>query len=167
MPAIIRRKAPRGPGIDTRVLRRRAELMLSAIDASDAELSVLLTDDPHIRELNREHRKKDSPTDVLAFPMDGRDAGPGGTRLLGDVVVSLDTARRQARERRRDLLSEVTDLLAHGLLHLIGYDHRTDAEERRMNREAERLVSAAGALPRDRTKLLRRLRDRGLTPRAR
>lgn len=141
--------------------------MLAAIDASDAELSVLLTDDRHIRVLNRQHRKKDAPTDVLAFPMDGQEPGPGGARLLGDVVVSLDTALRQARERRRDLISEVTHLLAHGLLHLVGHDHRTDAEERRMDREAERLVFAASAVTRSRTKLSRRLRDRGLTPRAR
>jgi len=132
--------------LDARAVKRRAERMLSALGESNAELSVLLTDDVHIEELNRRHRKKAKPTDVLAFPMD--EAGPspnGSTRLLGDVVISLDTARRQARERGHGLVAEVTQLLAHGLLHLLGYDHRTDAEERTMNAAAERLAAAASA----------------------
>jgi probable rRNA maturation factor len=117
--------------------------MLSALDLTRAELSILLTDDAHIRELNEKHRRKAKPTDVLAFPMDERGAGPSGARLLGDVVISLDTAARQARARRRRLMDEVVHLLSHGLLHLIGYDHRTDAEERRMNAAAEKLLAAS------------------------
>lgn len=141
--------------------------MLAALDVADAELSILLTNDATITVLNREHRRKDRPTDVLAFPMDEHGPGPAGSRLLGDVVVSLDTALRQARARRRDLLSEVTHLLAHGLLHLVGYDHRTDREERLMNREAARLVAEASTHPRSRAKLPRGIRDHDLTPRSR
>ena len=114
--------------------------MLVAIGARGAELSLVLTDDVHIEVLNRTHRRKAKPTDVLAFPMDPSGAGPSRKiQLLGDVVISLDTAARQARERRRPLLAEVTHLLAHGVLHLAGYDHKTDAQERRMD-EATRLV---------------------------
>lgn len=120
--------------------------MLAEIGAESAELSVVLTNDACIRELNEKHRRKAKPTDVLSFPMDEEGAGPSGVgRLLGDVVISLDTAARQARQRRRPLLSEVTHLLAHGILHLVGHDHRTDAEERKMNAAAAKLIHAASA----------------------
>lgn len=110
----------------------------------DAELSVLLTDDATIHALNRDHRGKDKPTDVLAFALGEGEAPPqiDGPTPLGDVVLSLDTASRQAREHRRTLEDECAMLLAHGLLHLVGYDHETDAEEREMNRETARLLRA-------------------------
>jgi probable rRNA maturation factor len=82
---------------------------------------------------------------VLAFAMQEGTPMPRGRRLLGDVVISLDTAKRQADERNRPLWDEVTLLLAHGLLHLVGYDHRSDAEEAEMNAEVARLVAAARA----------------------
>jgi probable rRNA maturation factor len=117
--------------------------MLRASKLPKAELSILLCDDGTIHELNRDFRKKDKPTDVLAFAMrEGEHADPT-SNVLGDVVVSIDTARRQAAERGRSVKSEVTFLLAHGLLHLLGYDHRTDAEEREMNALTERLCALA------------------------
>lgn len=116
--------------------------MLQALELGSAELSILLCDDKTIHVLNREHRRKDKPTDVLAFAMREGAELAGGHALLGDVVISLQTARRQAKQHRRQLWDEVTMLLAHGLLHLIGYDHRTDAEERAMNLEVERLCAA-------------------------
>jgi len=118
--------------------------MLGALGIGDAELSVLLTDDPTIRVLNRRHRGKDSPTDVLAFPVDEKPV-VGSLRVLGDVVISLETALRQARSRRRALGAEVRFLLAHGLLHLVGYDHATRIQKRRMDTATRRLVRAAGA----------------------
>ena len=118
--------------------------MLASLGLERAELSVLLTDDGQIRELNREHLGKDRPTDVLAFPQDELDeAGPAGERLLGDVVISLDTAARQARSRRRELTAEVRFLLAHGLLHLVGYDHATPSQKKEMTAMTRRLVRAA------------------------
>lgn len=126
--------------------------MLRELSLEDAELSVLLTNDQRIQELNREHRGKDKPTDVLAFPLDLEDAPKRGRAarsagetppLLGDVVISLETALRQARSRKRELFAEVRFLLAHGILHLIGYDHATAAEKREMDRETRRLVRAA------------------------
>ena len=116
--------------------------MLAELDMSDAELSVLLTDDSVIRQLNAQHRHKDRPTDVLAFALEEPESGKA--RLLGDVVISLDTAARQAKGRRRPLLAEVRFLLAHGLLHLCGYDHETPAGKREMDRLTRRLVRAAG-----------------------
>src|SRR4051812_36948212 len=98
-------------------MRRRAEKMLQHLALSGVELSIALVDDPTIRALNRDYRRKDKPTDVLAFPLQAPDSPASG--LLGDVIVSIETARRQARSRRRPLLGELTMLLAHGLLHLL------------------------------------------------
>jgi len=127
--------------------------MLRALDLGDAELSVALTDDGEIRELNRVFRSKDKATDVLAFAMrEGENLGPrplgDATPLpetLGDVVISVETARRQATRRRHPLEDEVRELMAHGLLHLVGYDHQTDAEERVMRAETKRLCREAVA----------------------
>lgn len=117
--------------------------MLEALELASAELSILLCDDETMRGLNREYRGKDRPTDVLAFAIrEGEHGGLAG-ELLGDVVISLDTARRQAAESDRPIVAEVTFLLAHGLLHLLGYDHRDAAELRRMNALSDGLVAAA------------------------
>lgn len=144
MPTAISRRAPNAVRLDSRRVQRIADRMLATLELSDAELSVLLTDDDGIHVLNREHRHKDRPTDVLAFPLMAEDdpAIAGGPRLLGDVVISLDTATRQAAERRRQLIDEVAHLLAHGLLHLVGYDHQTDAEEAEMDALTLELVAA-------------------------
>ncbi len=120
--------------------------MLRDLSMESAELSILLTDDLFIHRLNLEHRGKDRPTDVLSFPlMDPEDEAlqrlDGG--VLGDVVISVDTAQRQADHRGHGLLDEVCFLLAHGLLHLLGYDHQTDTEEAEMNTLTRRLVDAA------------------------
>ncbi|MEZ4228493.1 MAG: rRNA maturation RNase YbeY [Polyangiaceae bacterium] len=146
MPSYVSRRAPGCAPLDARRVKRLADHMLRALELESAELSVLLTGDAEIHELNRVHRGKDQPTDVLAFALEEVDAGPEDLpfRVLGDVVISLDTAGRQARERRHPLLDEVRFLLAHGLLHLVGFDHQTDAQEAEMDAETRRLVEAAG-----------------------
>lgn len=147
MPVHVQTRALRSSPVRSAVVRDAAQRMLRALRLPKAELSVLLCDDDTIHELNRDYRKKDKPTDVLAFAMrEGEGADPGSD-LLGDVVISIDTARRQAAERSRTVKSEVTFLLAHGLLHLLGYDHQTDAEERRMNAMTDVLCSAVSAKP--------------------
>lgn len=146
MAVSVQRKRARAEGVAVPEIRKRAERMLARLDLQGAELSVLLTDDDEIHELNLTYRNKNKPTDVLAFAMREGEALEGdaeGDELLGDVVISLDTAARQARERRRTTLQEVTFLLAHGVLHLVGYDHQTDEEEREMNRATRVLVRAA------------------------
>jgi probable rRNA maturation factor len=115
--------------------------MLAHLGLGAVELSIALVDDATIRALNRTYRNKDKPTDVLAFPLHE----PGQDGLLGDVIVSVETARRQAARRRRPLLAELTMLLAHGLLHLVGYDHQTDAQEREMTARTRDLEAAAAA----------------------
>jgi probable rRNA maturation factor len=134
--------------------------MLALLELEAAELSVVLCDDVFIHDLNRRFADEDHATDVLAFatmetpgphPNELRSPGnPGphpGSRaagLLGDVVISLETAARQAASRRAPVEDEVRLLLAHGLLHLLGYDHRTAAERRIMKARTSALVEAAG-----------------------
>jgi probable rRNA maturation factor len=90
---------------------------------SSAELSLLLLDDRQIRKLNRAWRKKDRPTDVLAFAQrEGKFCDPKDP-VLGDIVISVETAKRQAREQGHPLPTELDLLLVHGLLHLLGYEH--------------------------------------------
>jgi probable rRNA maturation factor len=148
MSVLVTRKAPASAVLPSRQVQAIAQRMLSFLSRDTAELSILLTDDAYIRVLNRDHRGKDRPTDVLAFPQEdaeeGTEVAPGAPdQLLGDVVISLDTAERQARSRRRPLIDEVSFLLAHGILHLVGYDHQDDAEEARMNAMTKRLLRAA------------------------
>src|SRR5690349_12210844 len=102
MPTFVQRRARRAPKLDAAELRRIADLMLGALRLEHAELSVLLVDDERMQALNREHRDKDKPTDVLSFPQPKpKRSVPGMPRLLGDVVISLPTALRQARSRKR------------------------------------------------------------------
>jgi probable rRNA maturation factor len=148
MPTSVLRRAPGSPALLPGVVRRIADAMLVELGLEHAELSVLLTNDAEIHALNRLHRDQDRATDVLSFPLEesgnesGSPASPSGIRLLGDVVISLDTAARQARGRKRELLPEVRFLLAHGLLHLIGHDHGEPAEKRAMDAMTRRLVRA-------------------------
>lgn len=146
MSVSIQKKGGKAEGVTKKLVSERAERMLSRLDLAEAELSVLLTDDATIHELNRDYRNKDKPTDVLAFAMREGEAmipAGGAGELLGDVIISLDTALRQAEERGWSALDEVTHLLAHGLLHLVGYDHQTDEEEREMNEATRKLVAVA------------------------
>jgi probable rRNA maturation factor len=123
--------------------------MLAYLQLQESELSIVLTNDAQIKEFNRDYRGKDTPTDVLAFAMREGDFARLAGSLLGDVVVSVPTARRQALKHGKRVLDEVTMLLAHGLLHLVGWDHDTPAKDARMRAETERLCAAAApAAPR-------------------
>ncbi|TFH31682.1 MAG: rRNA maturation RNase YbeY [Myxococcales bacterium] len=142
MPVWLRSRGLERRSVRHRELLWRAEAMLGSLSLGDAELSILLCDDITIRKLNRRYRRKNKPTDVLAFPM---QEGPGPAMhpgLLGDVVISLPTATRQAAQHDRPIIQEVTFLLAHGLLHLLGYDHATKREEREMAARIEELLAA-------------------------
>ena len=109
-----------------------------AAPAVRGDVTVVLTTDRVIRRLNREYRGKDQPTDVLSFDIgDGLDAG----EPFGDVVISVETARRQARDYEAPLQTEILRLLVHGTLHLCGYDHRERREAARMHGLTRRLVS--------------------------
>jgi probable rRNA maturation factor len=146
---IVRRSAPHSPKVSTKLIEWWAERMLNFVDRGEAELSILLTDDKTIAKLNRDYRKKDRPTDVLSFHFDstGLNSTLDAGWLLGDIVISLDTAERQALGRKRPLEEELRWLLAHGVLHLIGYDHAEPEEKRVMVLWTRKLVRAAGDIP--------------------
>ncbi|MFI5308488.1 MAG: rRNA maturation RNase YbeY [Polyangiales bacterium] len=122
-------------------VRRRGRRMLAALGLEDAELSILLCDDTVMRELNRRHRGLDRTTDVLAFAMREGEPSPAAG-MLGDIVISEPTARANARASSRLAKEEITFLLAHGLLHLLGDDHRTRTQERRMTARTHMLIAA-------------------------
>ena len=134
-----------GSRVDAVLLRRRARGMLGCVGHSRSELSIALVDDEEIRSLTQAGRNKDRATDVLSFSLiDGDDLGERGG-LMGDVVISVETAARQARERHRGLDEEVARLVIHGLLHILGFDHEEEHEARAMRREQRRLWSEACA----------------------
>lgn len=130
-------------------IRRVATRVMEA-EGRDADVDITLVDDESIRELNREYRGKDAPTDVLSFSLleDGGEepyiVGDPAFNLLGDVVISVETAARQAEEYGHSLERELGFLTAHGVLHLLGYDHGTPEEEERMQQKAESVLASLG-----------------------
>jgi len=124
-----------------RALRRKAEKILRLLEQRDSELSLRLVDNGEIQELNATYRKKNQPTDVLSFSSES--FLPTGERLLGDVVISVEQAKRQAAERKLELGDELERLLIHGILHLLGYDHERSAEDARVMFALERKIRRA------------------------
>jgi len=118
----------------------------------EIEISVLFTDNEGIRQLNREYRGIDTPTDVLSFPLSTPEElaqAPEETEvLLGDVVISVETAREQARQQGHSIKRESALLLTHGLLHLLGYDHGSEEERERMRQMESEVVAGAAYLDR-------------------
>ncbi|HLL05002.1 MAG TPA: rRNA maturation RNase YbeY [Myxococcaceae bacterium] len=127
-----------------RPLASLARTFLEQLELHGCELSISLVGDRAIRRLNRTWRKKDKATDVLSFPAGDLPKGTPGPRQLGDVVISMDTAKRQAREYGRTLESEVARYLAHGVLHLLGYDHERSYDARKMAALEEKLLGGSG-----------------------
>jgi probable rRNA maturation factor len=136
---VLVKRVRAGRAVSSRFVARRASRILDLLDVRNAELSIVLCDDAFIRALNRDYRGFDRATDDLSFPQDGGVPRKGTASILGDVVISLETAARQARARRRPLSGEAIDLLVHGILHLVGYDHVTQEKAREMSARAGRL----------------------------
>lgn len=111
-------------GLTYEFFTKIAEEVFNELDMQDNqyEISLLLTDDETIRQLNKEYRNKDKSTDVLSFPMED-------DIMLGDIAISVDTAKRQAEEAEINIDRETAFLFIHGLLHLLGYDHETSKED--------------------------------------
>lgn len=115
--------------------------ILEDLGYHNKELSILFTNDEHIAELNRRFLKRNGPTNVLAFPMEGGSENGPKTAMLGDIVISLDAAERDAEEIGENLDRTINRLLIHGLLHLLGYDHeRSEADAGKMESETDRLL---------------------------
>lgn len=121
--------------VDSGKLKGHAQKIMRELGRTQDELSILLADDKKIRGLNHKYRNMDSATDVLSFPQDGGEPAKFVSHMLGDVVISVETAKRQAEERRFSLEQELVLLLIHGTLHLLGYDHERSLEEEKIMRQ--------------------------------
>lgn len=116
----------------------------------EAEMSVNFVDDEEIQELNRNYRQKDQPTDVISFAMQDTVEGEMDIQgidipmILGDIVISVDRAKEQAEEYGHSLEREIAFLTVHGFLHLLGYDHLTEADEKEMFAKQSNILSEFG-----------------------
>jgi len=135
---------PALPRVDVRLLRERVRRALAVLGHGRSELSLTLTDDAGIAELNESWRAQHGPTDVLSFSLVEGDHAEYRGGLLGDVVIGLGQAARQARAAHRSLDRELARLAIHGILHLLGHDHQRDDEARRMRAEERRLEREVG-----------------------
>jgi probable rRNA maturation factor len=119
----------------------KAAAILNALDSPEAELSIVLVDDDEIAALNQEYLRRSGPTNVIAFPMQEGAFGDITPHLLGDVVISLDTCRRESEGAAMPFEERFDQLLIHGILHLFGFDHVTNAADaERMAAKSEELV---------------------------
>lgn len=140
--AIVIQNRQRTVRIKTPQVKRQLLRVMTYLGCQDQELSVVFANDGLLHQLNRTYRDKDRPTNVLAFPQEPIDTAGPSARLLGDVVVSLPTADREAQALEQPLEARVVYLLIHGLLHLLGYDHeQSDAAQQRMETLEQELLA--------------------------
>lgn len=122
-------------------IKAAAATLLEALGKTGAELSLLITDDPQIAEINKTYLNRQGPTNVIAFPMGDPGFAEIYPELLGDVVISVETAEREASDAGYSMEERFTELLVHGILHLLGYDHETNEEdERQMGEKSRQLM---------------------------
>ncbi len=129
--------------VDSKKIKPQVAKVLDSMDCNEHEISILFTGDQGIRNLNQRFRGIDCPTDVLSFPqlLDDTPETPGPP-VLGDIAISLETARVQSKEHSLSMEEELTLLLIHGILHLLGYDHEiSDQEDDRMRKKTRELFT--------------------------
>ncbi|NIQ00557.1 MAG: rRNA maturation RNase YbeY [Nitrospinaceae bacterium] len=131
MKILIQNNQSRHP-LDESSLQAQIAHILELLETGNCELSLLLTDDLEIQQLNRTYRNIDQATDVLAFPQDEDAVNESGDTLLGDVVISTETAARQAADHDLGFNEELILLAIHGILHLLGYDHERSPQDARI-----------------------------------
>jgi probable rRNA maturation factor len=124
------------------MVRKVAKETLNALGSPEVELSLTLVNDREITKLNQQYLARNYPTDVLAFSMKEGEFGEVNPYLLGDVVISVETAKKQAEAKGHSLEEELSLLIIHGILHLLGYDHETrGSQARRMHKKEKELLS--------------------------
>jgi rRNA maturation RNase YbeY len=126
--------------IDASEFQSQLSQVLEKLDETECELSLLLTDDAEIQALNKAYRDLDKATDVLSFPQDEDAVNESGDTLLGDVVISVETAARQAEEHHLSFNEELILLAIHGILHLLGYDHERSPQDARIMQDKTQAV---------------------------
>lgn len=114
------------------------------LDIQNAVFDIIIIDNERIHEINKEYRSKDMPTDVISFALEDFMDVETEVRLLGDIYISIDKAREQAKLYNHSLLRELAFLSIHGLLHLLGYDHMNEEDEKEMFSLQERLLDSYG-----------------------
>ena len=125
--------------VDCELLKIQGRNILFFLGCGNQELSVLLTDDKKIRELNKKYRGQDRATDVLSFPQNEGEENEPDYHLMGDVVISTVTAKRQASQHGLSLEEEIVLLLIHGVLHLLGFNHERSEEACHMKKRTREL----------------------------
>ena len=126
--------------VDASRLQSQVGQVLEKLGKTQCELSLLLTDDTEIQQLNKTYRSLDQATDVLSFPQDDDAVNESGDTLLGDVVISVETAARQAEEHHLSFNEELILLAVHGILHLLGYDHERSPQDARIMQDKTQAV---------------------------
>ena len=123
-------------------IRKNAQAILSALDSPDAELSIVIVGDDEIADLNQTYLNRKGPTNVIAFAMREGAYADISPQLLGDVVISIETAYREGQEAGIDPLKRFDQLLVHGILHLFGFDHETgEGDAAKMEEMSEKLLN--------------------------
>jgi probable rRNA maturation factor len=145
MPEVLVKNLHSQRKVKLKTIKRLAEKILEG-EKNNHNVNIILTDDKYITRLNREFLNKNETTDVLSFGMkEGKKLIPEAD-LLGEVYISLDRAEKQAKEYNQSLQKEVNLLVTHGLLHLLGYDHRGVDQKKRMKKKEERYLSSGGVI---------------------
>jgi probable rRNA maturation factor len=126
--------------IDLMRAKRSLNKILKALGARDREISLVFVDDESITEINRQYLGRDYPTNVIAFSMNEGEFGDINAFLLGDIVISAETALRDARREGLLLDDEIDYLMIHGVLHLLGYDHELPEETEEMTRKEKEIL---------------------------
>jgi probable rRNA maturation factor len=121
-----------------KTVREAVAAAATLLSTSDGEVSIVLTDDSAIRALNRDWRGIDKPTNVLSFPAARADSAPS---MLGDIVVAYETLKRECEDEDREFLHHLAHLTVHGFLHLLGFDHQTDAQAEKMEGLESRIMT--------------------------
>jgi len=141
MPVLTRSEADNSTPISITMIDNIGEKLLSQYDLVHGELSILLVNDNKMAELNKNYRKKHGPTNVLSFPMPTGN-NPDGQVLLGDIVISIDAAKREAVQKGISCHQRITRLIVHGFVHLLGYDHeRSDEDAEKMLGEELKIMN--------------------------
>ena len=127
--------------ISKTILQKKAQAILNALGSHEGELSILVVDDSEIKTLNKDYLNRSGPTNVIAFPMKEGDFSDINPQLLGDVVISMETAGREALQSGISTEERFAQLLVHGILHLFGFDHeKSEQDARKMEKKSNELL---------------------------
>jgi probable rRNA maturation factor len=134
--------------VKEKAIQKKARDILNALDCHDGELSIVLVDDVRIADLNEVYLQHTGPTNVISFPMREGEFSEINPQVLGDVVISMDTCAREAGQAGISMEARFDQLLIHGILHLLGYDHvHSESEARIMEAKSNELLTLLEGLP--------------------